>query len=165
VEAPTLVEMQEILDLAHLANQGLKSFPVGGLTKTLNKAAQWLADLKAVESKPDAPARYAVDAAEGLIPGFEAMLAVSTSHITPDTAKMLTTGTSPLVVYDHGTYGWCISVPTAEDYWDGHVADATNGDLPVELFLLMTHARDLGCAWLLLDADATVLADAPTFDW
>ena len=156
IQEPTIAELRDVVYAAKLAANGLKTFPVGAHAKTVDKMSAWLDDLEALALTPLVRSKLAMDVAMEAAP-IEGMLAVSTAHITQETAKALANGELALTAYDHGGNGWCIHVHN-DNSW---VEDG----IPVELTLLMLHALQCGCCWLLLDGDATILEDAPTFTW
>jgi hypothetical protein len=89
-------------------------------------------------------------------------LDVSTSHVTEAECKDIKGG--PVVVaVEHG-YGWWIHVPSEEDMAE-QVADLTGDVDYTALIALLDRARELGCSWINLDADAEQLDGLPTFDW
>jgi hypothetical protein len=96
----------------------------------------------------------------------EGMLCISTSHLTEMTAHGLGTDLAPEVIgYNHGQYGWQVSIPLEENAWDIVKAHNKAGALPDDLFGCMEFARSLDCPWLLLDQDAAAISDLKTYDW
>jgi hypothetical protein len=101
--------------------------------------------------------KLAVKTAEKAGP-FESMLTISTSHVSQETAKKLEWEDAHVTQFEHGDYGWLIYVNPEGHDWAGT-------GVPPDLTLLMLHAHQCGCCWLLLDSDGAVLPEVPTFDW
>jgi hypothetical protein len=159
-ESPTIHELQQV-------NGWLEEytpFALGNEEKQVRAMAQkldkWLAHLGQVEHDPCATIKLAVETAEKAGP-FEGMMALSTSHVSKETAKKLQWEDAHVTQFEHGEHGWLIYVnpSTDPDY------DWAGAGVPVDLTLLMLHAHQCGCCWLLLDANATVLPEVPTFEW
>jgi hypothetical protein len=89
-------------------------------------------------------------------------LDLSTAHICRDTADWLSVladdlranGGDNRIIHDF-THGWFFSV-TAFDTHDG---------TPEDLKVVIGWAREQDCQYVMLDADAEVLPELPTYDW
>lgn len=87
---------------------------------------------------------------------IETMLVISTGHVTLKTAKMLDSNPNiwPVKGYRHGEYGWLFPVPPEiEEH------------IPLDLYRVLSAAKEQGCVWLLMDRDAEALDDLKVFDW
>jgi hypothetical protein len=86
-------------------------------------------------------------------------LVLSTSHISSDTAGVLTThlhvGLADLLI-NSTEYGW---------RFVAHVDECVLVKLPVELSALLRLATSLGCTYLLLDQDGPIMENLQKFDW
>ena len=165
MDAPTIDELYQVMNHAGSANQ--KKKPVvksGPLLPILEKMAAWLYAMAEVDASPAATVKLAVETAEKALPNFEGMLALSTAHVQKETSEALVDGVSPLTVFPHGGYGYLIHVPSDADFWETLVQQSNNGEIPTELFVCTAHAREHGCSWLLLDADASEIDGLTTFD-
>lgn len=91
------------------------------------------------------------------------MLEVSTANINEDTAKWLVQQAKKtednkmdLIVYEKGTYG--MFIPIYIDMFKGK-------DIPDQLIFLIGYAVGKGCSWVMIDRDAEVIDELPTYDW
>ena len=83
------------------------------------------------------------------------LVIASTAHVTVGEAQALTDHG-----YSRGEYGWFFYV--------GQYGDPVLTDIePVSAGLVevIRRARREGCPYVLLDRDAGILPDAPTYDW
>ena len=88
------------------------------------------------------------------------MIEISTAHVSQSTAELLdNAGESdelfPLVVYNKAGYGWMIMVDERESY----------SGLPEDLARVIKYAQVNLIDWIMMDSDASVLEDLPTYDW
>ncbi|MGU9981492.1 hypothetical protein ACJ4V0_15765 [Phreatobacter sp. HK31-P] len=96
-------------------------------------------------------------------------LDLSTGHLSPATHRWMreqgkitasmVTGTDPSPAFLMGPmpYGWFC--------WAGMEDDADNlGALPKDLRKCIRHAKSSGCDYILFDADASIVAELPTYD-
>lgn len=88
------------------------------------------------------------------------ILVLSTAHLSPATATLLTT---------KDVSKWpCVGGPYSENGWFVYAHDE-NGDgnerIPDDLFAVMQYAKTQGCHNILFDCDADTIADLPTFSW
>jgi hypothetical protein len=102
-------------------------------------------------------------------PGIEPLLALSTGHVSKATnAWLMNAAGSPghpvhVTLRDHG---FLIAVPDpATEFWEFLVADYAGGKVPDDLYECLNYAAERSCSWLLLDADASDVADLPTHEW
>src|ERR1044072_4939688 len=96
-------------------------------------------------------------------PPIRQMLDISTAHVSFDTSLWLEEQAElthlndedrVLTVGDTG-YGWF--------FYSG--LDLEVSDIPDDLKAVATHARALGCDYVLLDRDADEIDELPTFVW
>ena len=83
------------------------------------------------------------------------LLIASTAHVTAGEAQALTDHR-----YSRGEYGWLIYV--------GQPGDSVLTDIELVsagLVEVIRRERQEGCPYVLLDRDAGILPDAPTYDW
>lgn len=104
-----------------------------------------------------------------MISHSEKIAVVSTAHVTRETADKLALaypyGASsngaayreelPLG-YAHGEYGWLLLTSDTEGVPER---------CPPELAALLRQAQESGCEWLLLDRDAAIDPDLPSWEW
>ena len=90
-----------------------------------------------------------------LAPVLELALAISTGHVSQETAEHLDSKTVEVLSYPLGKDGWMIY---AEEL-------PGTGPIPADLEKVLAFAKSLGCVWLLLDCDAPAIDELPTFDW
>ena len=159
MDAPSLAELTNVLNLAHVGSKGAKKYE-----STLKRMSLWLADLEGIQGTQDALVRFAVKTAEKELPNFEGMLALSTSHIEKSTDYRLGQGL-PITMYPHGGHGYLIVVPSDDEMWETVAAKSNNGEIPTDLHECMAHARKCGCCWLLLDGDAGEIDGLTTYEW
>jgi hypothetical protein len=92
------------------------------------------------------------------------VLDLSTSHLPQHLASHGLSRVDGVTAYPLGThghcYGWLLWVPPEPD---SHALDYP--DLPVEILALQRYARERGCDYVLLDQDAEVIDDLPTWNW
>lgn len=98
--------------------------------------------------------------------GEERLAVFTTAHAAESDTKILqacakNNGDAPLVVYEHGEYGWLINTAPGNLEPEQLERDGISQDLQ-RLILDMSAA---GYAWLLLDKDAPAHPDYPTHDW
>jgi hypothetical protein len=113
---------------------------------------------------------------------IETMMCLSTGHVAKETAEALDRWvgyqgaeeyaladldvpewTHSLILYPHGEYGWLICI--GGDAVDHMRSDGAFDDMPKDLVDCLTHAHTSGCSWLLLDRDADLTDELPSFDW
>ena len=156
-EATTVQELQQVNGwLEEYANLGLNDDEHEEMQAMIQKMDKWLMHVQMLDQTSTHKAKFAMELAASAAP-VEGVLSVSTAHLVEATAKALSSDTLPLAYYALGMSGWMIHVST-ENTW-------VEDNVPAELVLLMLHALECGCCWLLLDGDAPLLPDAPTFDW
>ncbi len=89
------------------------------------------------------------------------MLALSTSHITEDTAgRMDKNDIEGVVLYQKKDFGWFVYVPYAFDF-----KELEDGDCPADIFRCMKFALENGCDWIMFDNDVNEIPDLPVYDW
>jgi hypothetical protein len=96
---------------------------------------------------------------------IEPVLAVSTSSIPHEDAKKLIAGDNSFIVRPNSEYGWFVRVLQDYNEHTDMLEKAHEDEFSEHFINLVTHARDLGCGWLLLDQDADEYPYLPTFDW
>jgi hypothetical protein len=90
---------------------------------------------------------------------IEKVLTISTAHLSPETAKVLTEENSfGWIVFPKGDIGWFIYTAKQIDVLDPP-------DTPTDLLQCVLLARANDCAWLCLDRDAGRVMGAPTYEW
>lgn len=98
------------------------------------------------------------------MPKFFKMLDLSTSHLTEDLALAL--NKFPGVIADERTFGWLLWVP--EDI-DEQVAEYEAQDpehtIPEVIVNIWRYAKRHDCQYVLLDQDADVDPDLPSYAW
>ena len=157
MDAPSINELREVLNLACLWNPSEH-------TVTQGKVANWLAALEGIEGTKGAKIKYAAEVLTEECPQIEPMLAISTAHISKETAERLTHKSLDCVVaFDHDNHGWLIVVPDSVG-WCGLVE---NVSLLVhdDLYQCMKTAQARGCCWLLLDSDAAEIEGLDIYEW
>jgi hypothetical protein len=102
---------------------------------------------------------------------FIKTVVLSTAHIEPVTSKLLlehceenAVDTLSLIVFQKSVYGFFIVVPD-------NPADPENTDpidlseLPKDLMGILEYAWENLCEWVMLDRDAEIIEELPTYDW
>lgn len=91
------------------------------------------------------------------------LLTLSMDHICFSTSAMLAEGGRyedgrelPLTVGGYGDYGWFLWVPKTEDL-------STAENIPADLAIIFTYARQIGCSFLLLDIDGDENPNLPVY--
>ncbi|MBJ6361546.1 hypothetical protein ACFOQM_09630 [Paenibacillus sp. GCM10012307] len=95
---------------------------------------------------------------------IQKMLVISTAHIEKETAEWLSDTAidgGELVVYEKGEYGFHIHVDPDEQ----SEQDVKEKSIPEELLPIISLARQLGCDWIVLDADAYIIEELEVFEW
>ena len=94
-----------------------------------------------------------VPAASPAITAIEAMLVLSTGHLTEETCNLfLADYHGP--AWRKGDYGWFVYVPEDEDR-----------ELPPDLTACLALARAKGAFWVMFDRDEVQIDDLSTYDW
>lgn len=88
------------------------------------------------------------------------VLDCSTAHVTPETARRMDADEDVGFTYYGLEHGWLVYVPP-EEYMEG----VTKEDRPDDLWRLVILARENGCSYVLLDADAPYIDELPTYEW
>ena len=123
-----------------------------------------IAEAEAADSDPKAKAKLATEALDGL--HIETMMAISTAHVSESTMKHLEADDLAEVnVKPFSEEGVVVYLTSDEENWaeirESYVAQT----MPEDLWLAMCFAREQGCTWLLLDADAEEADGLKTFEW
>lgn len=86
------------------------------------------------------------------------LLTLSMNHICFSTSAMLAESGRelPITVGSYGDYGWFLWVPKAEDL-------RTVDNIPADLVIIFTYARQIGCSFLLLDIDGDENPNLPVY--
>lgn len=83
------------------------------------------------------------------------MMVLSNSHVSSASAKHLESVTARgLPIVEGRDNGWWVYLNSDEPM-----------DCPQDLLDTISHARDRGCVWLMLDRDGPVNQNLPTFEW
>ena len=90
------------------------------------------------------------------------ILTISTAHISLIGAEYLDyeveTGTTELIVYEKGEYGWLILARYCDE-------DGYDSDVPKCIRDCIDLAKKHDCEWLCLDRDGEVVSELPNYDW
>lgn len=85
------------------------------------------------------------------------MLALSTSHLTSDTADDINyDNIDGLIRYRKDEYGWFVYVP--EENWEFH-------DHPADIYDCLVFARKNGFDWIMFDRDVEPIDELPVYEW
>ncbi|GAA0853951.1 hypothetical protein ABER99_20195 [Paenibacillus glucanolyticus] len=90
---------------------------------------------------------------------IDKMLVLSTAHIMQETCEFLESRSCPLIVYPKHEYGYIILVYT--DTEDDDKCDV----IPECLKGLLEFAARQDCEWIMLDRDASICAELPSYEW
>ncbi len=87
------------------------------------------------------------------------MFALSTGHVSKDTAEMLDLDDDRLgvVVYPKGDYGWFIPIT--------EYLEESEREISPDIAKVVDYALARGFTWLMFDRDANVIDDLPLYDW
>ena len=89
------------------------------------------------------------------------MLALSTGHVTKDTAELMDNNTiDGVILYNKDNAGWFVYIPEKCDF-----DELKGSDCPSDLYQCMKFARDNGCDWLMFDCGVDVIDDLPVYNW
>ena len=90
------------------------------------------------------------------------MLALSTAHVTKDTADMMNKDSiDGVMLYNKGDYGWFVHIPDSGLDFN----ELENGECPADLYRCMKYARDNGFDWIMFDCDVEVISEMPEYEW
>ncbi|WP_162742184.1 hypothetical protein [Nitratireductor sp. OM-1] len=85
------------------------------------------------------------------------ILAVSTAHVTEETAQRLDADDiEGVTVFPKAGFGWWVHTTPHPD---------ASAGIPQELRDAMNFAVGAGCDWLMLDRDATIIEELPHWEW
>jgi len=166
IEAPTLLELEQLCDFAEarltqLATESGSEWdgadpPTEWEWGCLGKTRAWLLQLKKMNTGDKI--QLAASSLQEAHSAASAMLTVSTSHITAETAHNLNEkdGCYDLFVCPKGEYGWFIFVP--------HPSFMPEG-VPTDLLTLLQRCQALNVQWLCLDCDGEIITGIPIYDW
>ena len=166
VVSPSLQELRAIVNLAdHLLQQDddMDATLHKDLGTAVEDTLEWIEALEAMTPASEIAMAQAVLAKHGApankLPfAVSKMLSLSTAHLEKATADALTNGFSfGQTVYDKDVYGWWIALPDLSD-------PPEEVESP-SLRAVLERAKLLGCEWLMLDSDAEILDDLPSYDW
>lgn len=85
------------------------------------------------------------------------MLALSTGHVSEETAKLMDIDQCGLVVYEKEDYGWFVHLPDPLDEY--------KESTPKDLYKCMTFAMKQGCDWVMFDCDVEPIDELPVYEW
>jgi hypothetical protein len=89
---------------------------------------------------------------------------LSTAHLPYEVCENLSSYdgvTAYPLIADRVGHGWLLWVPDApEQHAVGYA-----GQIPGEVLAIQRYARLVGCGYVLLDRDAAIIADLPSWDW
>ena len=88
------------------------------------------------------------------------MLALSTVHVSEDTAKLIDNGDTEVVIYAKEKYGWFVHVPEL-----CNMNNLENGKCPSDLYRCILFARKNDCDWLMFDRDVEPIDELPQYNW
>lgn len=88
------------------------------------------------------------------------MLAVSTAHIRPETARFLDEDDSPVIAYRKADVGWFVALTLTPE--ERQILESKGH---FDLLQLFDYARGQGCSWIMLDRDVPPLDNLPTYNW
>ena len=90
------------------------------------------------------------------------MLALSTGHITRETADLMDINRiGGVVLYNKDAAGWFVHIPDSGLDFD----ELEDGECPADLYRCMKYARDNGCDWIMFDCDVETIEDLPVYNW
>lgn len=84
---------------------------------------------------------------------IEAMLALSTAHLTPHSCNVWLPACD-YACFAKGDYGWFVYVP-----------DDMDDDIPGDLVQCIDLARSLHCDWVMFDRDQAPHSTLPLYAW
>jgi hypothetical protein len=102
----------------------------------------------------------AIDAAQALPPPvreIEAMLVLSTAHMSPHTAETWMQA-CPWACFEKADFGWFMYVCD-----DIGVTEAD--DVPLEIRSAIHVAKEARCQWIMWDRDGPLLDELPEYEW
>lgn len=90
-----------------------------------------------------------------MTPQVRKFLDLSTAHVCPETRDWLEHETDQGLVYQlTGGYGWML-----------YCADTEHDPVPTDLDGIFALAKNMSCEYVMLDRDAPIHPDLPTWDW
>ena len=88
------------------------------------------------------------------------MLALSTAHVTKETADLMDNDKAKgVVLYNKDGAGWFVYIPEACDF------DELEDDCPSDLYQCMKFALDNGFDWIMFDCGVDVISELPEYEW
>lgn len=84
------------------------------------------------------------------------MLALSTGHVSGDTATLMDIDKCGLIIYEKEGYGWFVHIP--EPF------DENKESIPKDLYKCITLARKQGCDWIMFDCDVEPIDELPVYE-
>ena len=177
-QEPTIADMKWIAKMASAFLEDLHSqgLPAPGKSPLLDKFKAWLVHIEKNTGKPEFETNLALDVltkngfdrkAELWREELEKVLTISTGHVTEATATLLDANEAAgTVSYTKDEYGWLVYVPMNMPE-KPHVDDEDDpiGQRPADIHTCMLFACKLGCTWLMLDKDATLIDELPAYKW
>ena len=162
MDVPSIAELRQLVVYAQSCSAYGGTPPVTG--SIYDRTMKWLAALEGIEGTKGAKIKYAADVLTEECPQIEPMLAISTAHISKETAERLTNlSIEGVTAYYHDNHGWLIVVPDTVG-WSG-----LEENVPLlvhdDLYQCMKMAQARGCCWLLLDSDAAEIEGLDTYEW
>lgn len=89
------------------------------------------------------------------------MLALSTAHVSKDTAELMDANCVASQVYQKAEYGWFMAVPRNAFEMERIPKDAYSP----ELYNCLKFAYEQGFDWVMFDRDVEPISELETFDW
>lgn len=172
VTEPTFNELRHVVGMAQTfietadENTLIDEPPTEWEQDVVQKATAWLEALEHLD--PTSEVKMAIQVLQKH--GFDAttqvfhsqtekMLAISTSHVTSETAKRLSEDTIyGVTVFEKGKYGWWVHTTTMDD-------PLHPNEVPTELAEAIKLAVSFGCDWIMFDRDAPVIEELPHWEW
>jgi len=159
MDVPTFEELSLVAEYAFKGKQYATKDAAG-------KVLYWLKAMRALDADPLQRVKLAAAELQATAPMIELTMALSTAHVTKETAQAFQHGEMKAVIWhEAGDAGWSVYVPPDADAWDQVTIDNSSGAIPDDLFGCMLYARDSCCCRLLLDADAIVVEALARWDW
>ena len=87
------------------------------------------------------------------------MIALSTAHVSKETARELDNGEIDTVVYPKGGYGWFIPVTDETEDLEGRI--------PADLYGCIKYAARNNAGWVMFDSDVDTKenSELPIYNW
>lgn len=157
--------MELVYDLASKFMWQKPPVPEGWLA-AIKTVDAMIKEAKAADADPWGKVKLGLEAVADTKLPIEPMLAISTAHVSEETAKRLTNDEiDGIIAYAHDDYGWQISITDDDEQVAERAERVAAGAFPQELHVAMEYARSLGCCWLLFDNGAEAIEGLKTYEW